>query len=116
MARKSASKREHVRVADHRAIEIDDRQRQTSALREPAKRAYVDEGRDPGRRAAEDLAFGDCQALAQLGQRLAPDHRRDQEAVALQRTPDLHQRARQIVDRLQREQRDSEIKPPVGDG
>ena len=35
-------KREYVRVADDRAIEIDDRQRQPRALRQAAKDAHVD--------------------------------------------------------------------------
>ena len=55
-------KREHVRVADDCAIEIDDRERQARALRQAAKSAHVDEGGDAGRRAAEDLALGDRQA------------------------------------------------------
>ena len=52
--------------------------------------------------------------MAQLGQCLAPDHRCYQEAVAFQRAPHLNQGARQIVHRLQRKQRDGEIKPAVG--
>ena len=49
------------------------------------------------RRAAKDLALGDRQALSQLGQRLAPDQRRDQEAIVFQGAAHLDQGARQIV-------------------
>jgi hypothetical protein len=51
--------------------------------------------------------------LAQLGQGLAPDQRRDQETVILQRTLYLHQRARQVVHCLQSKQRNGEIEAGV---
>ncbi len=105
--------RENVRVADDHPIEIDDRQRQTSALRQSAERPHVNKGRDPRRRAAENLALGDGEALSQLGQRFAANHRRDQKAVGFQGAPHLHQRARQVVHCLERKQRDDEVKTTV---
>ena len=109
-------KREHVWITDNRTVQIDDRQRQARALGQAAERPHVDEGGDAGRRAAENLALGDGQALAQFGQGLAPDQRRDQKAVALQRAPHLHQRAGQIVHRLQRKQRNGEIEAAIRGG
>jgi hypothetical protein len=108
-------KREHIGVANNCAVEIDDRQRQARPLRELPKRAHVDEGRDPRRRAAENLALGGGQALAKLGQRLAPDQRRDKQAIGFQRAPHLNQRARQIVHGLQRQERDGEVKAAIPD-
>src|ERR1700722_9652634 len=107
--------REYIRITDDRAIEIDDWQRQARALRKAPESAHVDKGGDSRRRAAKNLALRDGQALSQFGQRLAPNDRRDQETVALQRAPHLDQGARQIVHRLQSEQRDGKIEAPVGD-
>ena len=72
-----------------------------------------------GRRAAtrrQNLAFGDRQALAQFGQRVAAQDRRHQQPVGFERAPHLDQRAGQIVDCLQREQRDGEVEAALGDG
>jgi hypothetical protein len=45
--------------------------------------------------------------LPQLGQRIAADHRRQQQPVGLQRAADLRQHAGQIVDELKRERGDA---------
>ncbi len=53
--------------------------------------------------------------MPQLGQRVAADKRRDQQAIALERPAHLDQRSRQIVDGLQREQRHGEVEAAVRD-
>ena len=84
-ARRSAHQREHVAVARGRAVEIDHRQREAGPLREPPKRAHVDEGRDPRRGAADNFALRDRQALTKFGQAVAAEERRDQQAVGSER-------------------------------
>ena len=106
--------RYEVGVAHRRAVEIDDRQRETHPLRERAQRAHVDERRDPRRRAAENLALGDGKTLAEFGQCVAADERPDEKAVGLQRAADLDERPGQIVDGLQHEERHREVETSVG--
>ena len=108
-----AHQRKEVGVADGRPVEVDHRQGEARPLHERAQRAHVDEGRDARRRAAENLALGDRKTLPELGQRVAADQRRDEEAVGLQRAADLDERPGQIVDGLQREQRHGEVEAAV---
>ena len=55
------------------------------------------------------FGFRRGKGLPQLGQRIAADHRRQQQPVGFQRTADLRQHAGQIVDELKCERGDGEI-------
>ena len=59
-------------------------------------------------------ALGGGECLAQLGEAVSADHRRQEQPIRLQRAADLDQRARQIVDELQRERRHHEIERAIG--
>ena len=100
---------EQVDVTGDEGIDVDDRQREAGPLQQPAERARVGERRDPRRDAARNLAFGDRQALAQFGQRVAAGERRDEQSVGTQGAADLDHRAGEVVDLVQRQQRDDEI-------
>ena len=101
--------RERVVVAHHDAIDVGDRQREAGALQQRADVAQIGERRDARRHPAFAFGFGRGERLPQLGQRIAADHRRQQQPVGLQRAADLRQHAGQIVDELKGERRDDEI-------
>ena len=96
-------------VAHHDAIDVGDRQREAGALQQRADIAQIGERRDARRHAALAFGFGGGKGLPQLGQRIAADHRRQQQPVGPQRAADLRQHARQIVDELERKRGDGEI-------
>ena len=54
-------------------------------------------------------------AVLQLGQRGAAEHRGEQQPVGLQGAADLHQRARQVVDEMQREPGHDEVERLIGE-
>ena len=56
-----------------------------------------------------ELGFGGGERLAQLDQTVAADERGEKQPVGFQRAAHLNERARQIVDELQRQRRDHEI-------
>ena len=87
--------------------------RKSGALQQRAEFAQIGERRDARRDAAFDLAFGCAKDLAQFGKRVAADQRGKKQAVGLQRAADLHERAGQIVDELQRQRRHDEIERAV---
>ena len=93
--------RERVVVAHHDAIDVGDRQRKARALQQRADIAQIGERRDARRNAAFAFGFRRGKGLPQFGQRIAADHRRQQQAVGLQRAADLREHAGQIVDELQ---------------
>ena len=101
--------RERAVVAHHDAIDVGDRQRKPGALQQRADIAQIRERRDARRYPALAFGFRRGKGLPQLGQRIAADHRRQQQPVRLQRAADLRQHAGQIVDELERERRDGEI-------
>ncbi len=98
--------RERVVVAHHDAIDVGDRQRKAGALQQRADIAQIGKRRDARRHAAFAFGFGRGKGLPQLGQRIAADHRRQQQPVGPQRAADLREHAGQIVDELKRERGD----------
>ena len=56
-----------------------------------------------------ELGLGRGERLAQLGQAVAADERREKQPVGFERAAHLHERAGQIVDELQRQRRDHEV-------
>ena len=101
--------RERVVIAHHDAVDIGDRQREAGALQQRADVAQIGKRRDAGRNPAFAFGFRRGKGLPQFGQRVAADHRRQQQPVRLQRAADLRQHAGQIVDELQGERGDNEI-------
>ena len=63
-------------VGDGDPVDVGDRQGEAGALQQARGVLHVGEGRDAGARAAQDLALGGHQRLAQLGQRLRRPGRR----------------------------------------
>jgi ComF family protein len=104
-----AHQRENVRIAHDCPVGVHDRQGEAGALQQAADRAHVGEWRHPRRGAARDFALRDRQRLPEFGQRVAAGQRGDQQPVRPQRLPQLDQRARQVVDEMQRVQRDHEV-------
>ena len=72
-------------------------------------------GATRGDDAAFDLALGGGESLAQFGEAVAADQRRQQQAVGLERAADLDQRARQIIHKLQRQRRHHQIERAIGE-
>ena len=107
--------RERRGVAHGDAVDVGDRQREARALQQRAEIAQIGERRDARRDAALDLGLGRGERLAQLGQAFAADHRRQEQPVRLERAADLDQRARQVVDELQRQRRHHEIERAVAE-
>ena len=101
--------RERAVVAHHDAIDVGDRQRKARALQQAAYVAQIGKRQDARRHAAFAFDFRRRKGLPQLGQRIATDHRRQQQPVRLQRAADLRQHAGQVVDELKRERRDGKI-------
>ena len=56
-----------------------------------------------------ELGFGGGERLTQLDQTVAADERGEKQSVGFQRAAHLNERARQIVDELQRQRRDDEV-------
>ena len=96
-------------VAHHDAIDVGDRQRKARALQQRADIAQIGKRRDPRRHSAFAFGFRRRKGLPQLGQRIAADHRRQQQPVGPQRAADLREHAGQIVDELKGERGDDEI-------
>ena len=67
-------------------------------------------------RAARDLALGDRQRLPQFGERAAAEEAAEEQPVRFQGPARLHQRARQIVDGVQRQAGDGKIEAPRCEG
>ena len=101
--------RERAVVAHHDAIDVGDRQRKARALQQRADVAQIGERRDAGRHAAFAFGFRRGKGLPQLGQRIAADHRRQQQPVGFQRAADLREHAGQIVDELKSQRGDDEV-------
>ena len=101
--------RERVVVAHHDAVDVGDRQRKTCALQQRADIAQVGERRHARRHSALKLGFRRRKRLPQFGQRIAADHRRQQQPIRLQRAADLRQHAGQVVDELQGQRGDCEV-------
>ena len=101
--------RERVVVAHHDAVDVGDRQRKARALQQRADVAQIGKRRNARRHAALAFGLGRGKGLPQLGQRVAADHRRQQQPVGLQRAADLREHAGQIVDELQRQRGDDEV-------
>ena len=110
-----AHQREHIGVAHDEAVAVDHRQREAGALQQAAERARVGERDDARARAAADSLSAASRHCAQLRQRVAAGQGGEQQAVGLQRAADLDQRARQVVDLMQGEQRDGEIEGAFGE-
>ena len=96
-------------IAHHDAVDVGDRQGKPDALQQRADIAQIGKRRHPRRHAAFAFGFRRRKGLPQLGQRIAADHRRQQQPVRLQRAADLRQHARQVVDELQRQRGDREV-------
>ena len=107
--------RERRGIAHGEPVDVGDRQREARALQQGAGVAQIGERRDARRDAVLDLGLGRGEGLAQLDQGVAADERGEEQPVRLERAPDLHQRARQIVDELQRERGDHEIERGVAE-
>ena len=88
---------------------VGDRQREARALQQRADVAQIGERRHARRHPAFAFGFRRREGLPQLGQRIAADHRRQQQPVGLQRAADLRQRAWEIVDELKRERGNDEV-------
>ncbi len=101
--------REGVVVAHHERIDIGDRQRKTRALQQAADIAEIGERRDARRDPAFAFGLRRGEGLTQLRQRVAADHRRQQQAIGPECAADLREHAGQIVDKLQRQRGDHEI-------
>ena len=82
-AAKFRHQREGRGVAHGQAIDVGHRQREAGALKQRAQFAHVGERRDMRRDAALDLGLGGREGLAQLGQRVAAEQRRKEQAVGL---------------------------------
>ena len=105
IARRSRIRREHVAVTRDGAIEIDDGQRKTGALQQGAQNPHIGERRDARRGAGQNFAFRRGQALAQFVQAFAAHQAAEKQAVWPQGAANLDQRARQIIDALERQKR-----------
>ena len=79
------------------------------ALQQRADIAQIGKRRDARRHPAFAFGFRRRKGLPQLGQRIAADHRRQQQPVGFQRAADLRQHAGQIVDELKGERGDDEV-------
>ena len=101
--------RERAIVAHHDAIDVGDRQRKAGTLQQRADIAEIRKRCDARRHAAFTFGLGLRKRLSQFGERIAADHRRQQQPIRPQRTPDLGERTRQIVDELKGERGDRKI-------
>ena len=101
MRRRSCISASRRGIAHRQPVDIGHRQREARALQQRAHVAQVGERRNARRDAVLDLGFGGREGLAQFGQRVAADERREQQAVGLQRAANLDKRAGEIVDELQ---------------
>ena len=99
----------NIDVADGHGLDIGDRQRETGTLQQGAGIADIGERGDAWAGAAKKLGFGSDQAFAKLGERAAAGHRAEKQPVGPQRTPDLDQRAWNVVGLMQRQQRHGEV-------
>ena len=97
--------RERAVVAHHDAVDVGDRQRKARALQQRADVAQIGKRRHARRHPAFAFGFGRGKGLPQLGQRIAADHRRQQQPVRPQRAADLCEHAGQVVDELQAQAR-----------
>src|SRR6185437_15055783 len=93
----------------HHAVDISDRQSEPGTLQQAAEIAQVGKWRNARRDPA--LAFGlrRREGLPEFGERVAADHRRQQEPVGLQRASYLRQHSGQVVGELKAERRKREI-------
>ncbi len=101
--------RERVVVPHHDAIDIGDRQREPRALQQPADVAQIGKRRDARRHPAFAFGLGGRKRLPQLGQRIAADHRREQQPVGPERAADLREHTGQIIHKLKGERGDDEV-------
>jgi predicted amidophosphoribosyltransferase len=100
-------------VTHNESIDIGHRQRKAGALQQSAEIAQIGERRDAGRYSGLDLGLGGGKGLPQLGERLPAEKRGEKKPVRLERAADLDERARQVVDDMEREQGDDEIERSV---
>ena len=85
------------------------------ALQQRPQVPHVGEGGDAGARPALHLLLGRQQGGAQLAQRAAAEQGGQQQPVGLQGAADLDERARQIVDEVQRQARDDQVERLVAE-
>jgi len=97
-----------LRVGQGVVLDVEHRRGETGAHQRIAQIVHVDEMVDVTLRV--HLSPG----RAQFAQRIATEERREKQAVRLQRGSNLDQRARQVVDMMQREQRDDQIEASAG--
>ena len=102
-------------VAHGHAIDVGDRQRKAGALQQRAEVAQIGERRDARRDAAFDLAFGRGKACRSSVSVSPPSSAARNSPSGFERAADLHQRARQVVDELQRQRRHDEIERGVAE-
>ena len=94
------------RIGDRDPIDVDHRHDEAAAGEQRRQRGRLDPRMDVRRRRAARLVGGAHRA-AQLRQGVAAGHRADQQRVRAQRRAEPPQRARQIVDRVERADRDA---------
>ena len=104
-----AQQRERIGVEQPQFLHVRDRQREPGALQQRGAVAQIGERRHPRRGAAGQCRLGLGQRLAQFRQRAERRQARQQQPVRTQREAQLDQRARQVVDPVQRQARHHQI-------
>lgn len=99
------------RVTDIDAVDVDHSQHESGAGQQVTHRAGV-EPWVQARRGAPDRGVARQHRSPQTRQRSRGGHGADQQAVRLQHAPELHERAGQVVRRVQRSRRDDEVEQP----
>ncbi|MDB5491075.1 MAG: dehydrogenase [ubiquinone] 1 alpha subcomplex assembly factor 5 [Micavibrio sp.] len=95
---------------------IDDREAEACALQKGPGLGFVGEGEDARAEAAAQVFLGLHHDLAQLIERLTPEHCAKEKAVRLQSLADLQQRAGQVVYRVQAETGEDGVETGGGEG
>ena len=97
-------------IAHHNAVDIGHRKCKPGPLQQRADIAQIRKRRHARRDTALAFGLGRRERLPQLGERIAADHGREQQPIRLQRAADLREHAGQIVDKLEGERRQHQIK------
>ena len=105
-----------IAIAHDRALDIGDGKRKSRPLQKPAELAHIAERRDARTYAAGDFRFRSSEGELQLLQSLAAKQACDKDTVRLEHAADLHQRARKIVDRMQRQNAGHDIEAAFLEG
>jgi len=95
---------------------VDHRQREAGALQKRAGIGDPGKRRDVGGGAALLGEVGGEKRLAELGQGVAAQHRREQEPIGFEHAVDLEKRARKVVGGMKQQRRKNEIEPVAGKG